>query len=58
MDEKIFFITKEKLHELKKEHEDLLVFERKKAVGQEVPKIMESEDLNPEFVSFQEDIGF
>lgn len=58
MDGKIFYITKGKLRELKKEHEELLDFERKKAVGQEAPKILESEDLNPEFVSFQEDIGF
>lgn len=58
MDGKTFYITKEKLHELKKEHEELLDFERKKALGQEAPKILESEDLNPEFVSFQEDVGF
>jgi len=53
-----FYITKEKLHELKKEYEELLDFEHKKSLGQEVPKILESDDLNPEFVSFQEDVGF
>jgi transcription elongation factor GreA len=59
MEEKIFYITKEKLRELVKEYEDLLDFEHKKTIsGQETPKILESEDLNPEFVSFQEDIGF
>jgi transcription elongation factor GreA len=58
MDEKIFYITKGKLQELRKEHEELLNLERKKALGQEAPKILESEDLNPEFVSFQEDVGF
>ena len=58
MEEKIFYITKEKLQELKKEHEELLDFERKKTMGQEAPKVLESEDLNPEFVSFQEDVGF
>jgi len=58
MDGKIFYITKEKLHELKKEYDELLDFEHKKDLGQEAPKVMESEDLNPEFVSFQEDIGF
>lgn len=58
MDGKIFYITKEKLQELKKEYEELLDFERKKSLGQEAPKILESEDLNPEFVSFQEDVGF
>lgn len=58
MDGKIFYITKGKLQELKKEYEELLDIEHKKALGQETPKILESEDLNPEFVSFQEDIGF
>jgi Transcription elongation factor len=58
MDGKIFYITKGKLQELKKEYEELLEVERKKSLGQEAPKILESEDLNPEFVSFQEDIGF
>ena len=58
MDGKTFYITKAKLQELKKEHEELLEFERRKMVGQEAPKIFESEDINPEFISFQEDIGF
>lgn len=58
MAEKTFYVTKKKLQELKKEYEELLDIERKKALGQEAPKILESEDLNPEFVSFQEDIGF
>lgn len=58
MDEKIFYITKSKLQELKKEYENLLEVERKKDLGQEAPKVLESEDLNPEFVSFQEDVGF
>ncbi|MFA6190506.1 MAG: GreA/GreB family elongation factor [Candidatus Staskawiczbacteria bacterium] len=58
MEDKIFYITREKLQELKKEHEQLVEFEHKKALSEEMPKIFESEDLNPEFVSFQEDIGF
>jgi transcription elongation factor GreA len=58
MDGKIFHITKEKLKELKKEYEELLNFERSKATSEEAPKILESEDINPEFISFQEDIGF
>ncbi|MCX6723885.1 MAG: GreA/GreB family elongation factor [Candidatus Staskawiczbacteria bacterium] len=58
MEGKIFYITKAKLQELKNEYEELVDFERKKSLGQEAPKILESEDLNPEFVSFQEDIGF
>ena len=58
MDGKTFYITKAKLQELEKEYAELLELEHHKDLGQEVPKILESEDLNPEFVSFQEDIGF
>ena len=56
MSQQIFYITKEKLEELKKEHQELSDFERNKIMGQEAPKILESEDLNPEFVSFQQDV--
>ena len=58
MDQKIFFITKSKLQELEGEYKELSELERIKTTGEEAPKIFESEDLNPEFVSFQEDIGF
>jgi len=58
MEEKTFYITKGKLRELKKEYEDVLDIERKKAMDGEKPKVFESEDLNPEFISFQEDLGF
>ena len=58
MDGKTFYITKDKLRELEKEHAQLLAFEHSKVAGQEAPKVLESEDLNPEFVSFQEDMAF
>jgi transcription elongation factor GreA len=58
MEEKVFFVTKQKLQELQKEYKELLALEKTKTIGQEAPKIFESEDLNPEFVSFQEDMGF
>jgi transcription elongation factor GreA len=58
MDKKTFYITKDKLNEIKKEYEDLVDIERRKTVGEEAPKIFESEDLNPEFISFQEDVEF
>ncbi|MDP2741245.1 MAG: GreA/GreB family elongation factor [bacterium] len=57
MDEKIFYITKGKLQELKKEHEEFIELERHKNAG-ESPRAFESEDLNPEFISFQEDMSF
>jgi len=56
MNGKVFYVTKEKLQELKKEYEELIVLERNKTVGQEAPKVFESEDMNPEFVSYQEDM--
>jgi len=56
MDGKIFYVTKQKLNELKKEYEDLIVFERNKTIGVEAPKVLESEDMNPEFVSYHEDM--
>ncbi len=58
MDIKTFYITKEKLQELKKEYDELVAFERTKTIGEEAPKIFESEDINPEFLSFQEDMSF
>jgi len=58
MDKKIFYITKGKLKELKKEYEELLEIDRKKTMSEQAPKIFESEDLNPEFISFQEDVEF
>lgn len=56
MSGKVFYVTKEKLRELKKEYEELVAFERNKTVEEEAPKILESEDVNPEFISFQEDM--
>ncbi|OGZ72471.1 MAG: hypothetical protein A2908_02805 [Candidatus Staskawiczbacteria bacterium RIFCSPLOWO2_01_FULL_38_12b] len=56
MEEKIFYITKGKLQQLKKEHEELVVFERNKTVGQEAPRMLESEDINSEFISYHEDM--
>ena len=58
MEGKNFYITKEKLQELKKEYSELLELEHHKELGHDTPKIFESEDMNPEFVSFQEDVGF
>ncbi len=58
MEDKIFYITKIKLKELQKEYQELVDLDHKKSLNSEAPRILESEDLNPEFVSFQEDIGF
>jgi transcription elongation factor GreA len=53
---KIFYITKEKLKELRMEYERLLITEKEKNAVEKAPKILESDDLSPEFVSFQEDV--
>lgn len=58
MEEKKFYLTKQKLKELEQEHESLVAFEKSKTIGEEAPRVLESEDLNPEFLSFQEDMSF
>lgn len=58
MDGKTYYLTKDKLEELKKEHDQLVEFEKQKTMGHDAPKIFESEDMSAEFISFQEDIGF
>ena len=52
MAKKKFYLTKPKLKELRKEYKDLLEFEHLKTKG-ETPKIFQSEDVNPEYLSFQ-----
>jgi transcription elongation factor GreA len=53
--EKVFYITKEGLEKIKEEYEALKNLRQAKT-GAEAPKILESEDLNPEYISFQEDL--
>lgn len=55
--EKKFYLTKEGLKRLKKELQDLNSLKISKTKG-EAPKIWHSEDLNPEYLSFQEDLSF
>ena len=56
-EERKFYLTKEGLERIKKEYKELRELRMAKAKG-EVPKILQSEDVNPEYLSFQEDIGF
>jgi len=58
MEEKKFYLTKQKLEELEQEYKSLIAFEKSKTIGEEAPRVLESEDLNPEFLSFQEDMSF
>lgn len=57
MVEKKFYLTKEGLEKIKKEYQGLKNLKLSKTKG-EVPKIWHSEDLNPEYLSFQEDLSF
>jgi len=57
MEEKKFYLTKEGLEKIKKEYRDLKNLKLSKTKG-EIPKIWHSEDLNPEYLSFQEDLSF
>ena len=55
MKEKKFYLTKEGLKKIQRELKILLALRSKKAQG-EIPKILESEEVNPEYLSFQEDL--
>jgi len=54
---KKFYLTEQGLEKIKKEYQDLKNLKLSKTKG-EVPKIWHSEDLNPEYLSFQEDLSF
>jgi len=54
---KKFYLTKEGLEKIEKECRELKEIRLAKIKG-ESPKIWHSEDLNPEYLSFQEDLNF
>jgi transcription elongation factor GreA len=56
-EEKKFYLTKQGLERIKKEYQDLRNLKLAKTKG-EFPKIWHSEDINPEYLSFQEDLDF
>ena len=56
-EEKKFYLTKEGLERLKREYKELKQLKIAKTKG-ESPKILHSEDLNPEYLAFQEDLNF
>ena len=55
--QKKFYLMKEGLEKIKREYKDLKELKFLKTKG-EMPKIWHSEDLNPEYLSFQEDLSF
>lgn len=56
-EEKKFYLTKAGLERIKREYKTLRDLKLAKTKG-ESPKILHSEDLNPEYLSFQEDLSF
>lgn len=58
MENKKFYLTKKGLERIKQEYETLKKIRIAKTSGEEVPKIWESEDVNPEYLAFQEDLEF
>ncbi|MFC1789672.1 GreA/GreB family elongation factor [Patescibacteria group bacterium] len=56
-EEKKYYLTKEGLQKIRKEHEDLKKIKFTKTKG-EAPKLLHSEDLNQEYLAFQEDMSF
>ena len=54
---KQFYLTKEGLIKLKAEYQHLRKMKTLKTSG-ELPKVWHSEDLNPEYLSFQEEMTF
>ena len=55
MPENKYYLTEEGLEKIKKDYESLLEL-RKMKTTDDVPSIWHSEDVNPEYLSFQEDM--
>ncbi len=56
-EEKSFYLTRKGLEKIKKEYEVLKGLRAAKSKG-ESPEVLHSEDLNPEYLVFQEDMVF
>jgi transcription elongation factor GreA len=56
MDEKIFYITQQGLEKIKAEYDALKKIRAYKTQGEEAPRVLHSEDLDPEYVAFHEDM--
>ncbi len=59
MGEKKFHLTKEGLNRIREDYDKLKRARQSKIGGREdAPEVLHSEELNPEFVHFQEDLNF
>ncbi|MBI4123054.1 MAG: GreA/GreB family elongation factor [Parcubacteria group bacterium] len=54
--ETTYYLTKEGLERIKKEYKLLVEFKKAKTRG-EVPSVLHSEEINPEYLAFQEDLS-
>jgi transcription elongation factor GreA len=54
--EKKFYLTPQGLKRIKQQYSNLKQLKALKVKGSEFPSLRESEDLNPEYISFQEDL--
>ena len=57
MVEEKYYVTKHGFKKIEKDYQSLLEFKKKKTTGDEVPNSWHSEDINPEYLSFQEDMS-
>ena len=57
MTETKYYVTKQGLSKLEKEYRQLVEFKKKKTTGEEVPSIWHSEEVNPDYLAFQEDMS-
>lgn len=56
IEEKKYYLTREGLRRIKKEYDELRQMKLSKTRG-EAPVILHSEDVNPEYLALQEDLG-
>jgi len=52
-----YYLTKQGLEKVKKDYEALLALKKKKTTGEDVPSIWHSEEVNPDYLTFQEDMN-
>ena len=57
MTEEKYYVTKQGLQKIEKDYQNLLEFKKKKTTGEEVPSIWHSEEVNPDYLAFQEDMS-
>jgi transcription elongation factor GreA len=56
MSDKIYYLTKDGLEKVKKEREDLRK-KRKEMIKVDSPEVFHSEEVNPEYLTFQKDLN-